>query len=80
MLKKYPELNERQKAIIKHALDNPDKQYTISAHQNYHSVTYEVARRDLLYLTKKQFLIKTKKGKKFYYISNHQLKKRVSEK
>ncbi len=80
MLKKYPELNERQKAIIKHALDNPDKQYTISAHQNYHSVTYEAARRDLLYLTEKQFLIKTKKGKKFYYISNHQLKKRVSGK
>ncbi|MFH2137664.1 MAG: Fic family protein [Candidatus Omnitrophota bacterium] len=80
MLKKYPELNERQKALVKHALDNPNAQYTMNTHQNYHSVTYEAARRDLLYLTKKQFLIKTKKGRKFYYIPHNQLKKRVSSK
>ncbi|MBU1924928.1 MAG: Fic family protein [Candidatus Omnitrophica bacterium] len=80
LLTRHPELNQRQKVLVKHALDNPNTQYTIATHQNCHRVTYETARRDLMYLTKKQFLIKTKKGRKFYYVPHNQLRKHVSKK
>lgn len=76
-LKKYPELNNRQKDLIRHALDNPDSQYAISMHQNIHNVTYEAARRDLLYIANKGFLTKTKKGRKFYFVPSDKLHKKI---
>jgi len=66
--KKLPELNDRQRDLLRHALDHSDAQYTIHTHQTIHSITYESARRDLLYLEKKKLFNKIKKGKKFYYL------------
>jgi Fic family protein len=66
-LKKYPELNERQRDLLRHAVDNPDSQYTIEAHQTVNNVTYETARKDLLSLQDKSLLDKVKKGRKFYF-------------
>ena len=72
-LKKYPELNVRQKELLKHAIDNPDSQYTIEAHQTTNNVTYETARRDLAGLQNKDLLDKIQKGKKFYYTPSKNL-------
>ncbi len=76
-LKKYPELNDRQKNLIKHALDNPDTQYTLVSHQNVHNITYESARRDLLYLVEKDLLLKMKKGRKFYFVLSDSMFKKI---
>lgn len=75
-LKKYKDLNDRQRALLRHAIEHFDAQYTIVAHQNIHDITYEAARRDLLLLEKKQLLIKTKKGKQFCYIPSDGLQKK----
>lgn len=79
-LKKYPELNDRQKNLIKHALDNPEIQYTLVSHQNVHNITYESARRDLLYLVEKEFLIKMKRGRKFYFTLSDNIFKKIKGK
>ncbi|MCK9432318.1 MAG: Fic family protein [Candidatus Omnitrophica bacterium] len=72
-LKKYPELNERQREVLGVAIDNPDSQYTIEGHQTTNNVTYETARRDLADLEEKKLLDKVKKGKKFYYVASKNL-------
>ena len=73
-LKKYPDLNTRQKEAMKHIIDHPDELYTISSHQNVYNVTYETARRDLLKLSKEKLIIMVKKGKKFCYIAAKKFK------
>ncbi|OGX16451.1 MAG: hypothetical protein A2166_01015 [Omnitrophica WOR_2 bacterium RBG_13_41_10] len=72
-LKKYPELNERQRDLLRHAIDNPDSQYTIEAHQTINSVTYETARKDLAYIQNKGLFNRVKKGRKFYFIPSKNL-------
>jgi Fic family protein len=67
-LKQYQDLNERQKALIKHAMDNPESQYIISMHKTVNNITYETARTDLLELVKLGLLDKIKKGRKFYFV------------
>lgn len=74
-LKKYPELNERQRDLLRHAVDNHDTQYTIEAHQTVNNITYETARRDLSLLQEKNLLDKVKKGRKFYFIPSKNLLK-----
>jgi Fic family protein len=79
-LQKYPELNHRQRELLKHSLDNPDAQYTVQEYKTINSITYETARRDLLYLAEKKLLIKAKKGKKFYFMPTHNLSSRIKTK
>ena len=79
-LRKYPDLNNRQKSLIMHALENPDNLYTISAHQSTNNVTYEAARRDLIDLEKKKFLIKSKTGKTFVFIPSENIQRMIKKK
>jgi len=79
-LKKLPQLNDRQRGLIKHALEHPDSRYTISYHQTVHNITYEAARRDLLDLAKNYYLIKTKEGRKFYFMPSENLDKKIKKK
>lgn len=72
-LKKYPDLNERQRQLLRSAIDNPDSQYTIEAHKTVNDVTYETARRDLIDLQQKTLLNKIQKGRKFYFIPSKNL-------
>ena len=76
-LQKYPELNQRQRELLKHSLDNPDAQYTVQEHKTINNITYETARRDLLYLAQKKLLIKTKRGKKFYFMTSQDLSSKI---
>jgi Fic family protein len=72
-LKKHADLNERQRDLLRHAIDSPDSEYTIEAHKTINNVTYETARKDLINLQKKGFLDKIKKGKKFYFTPSKNL-------
>ncbi|MDD5292650.1 MAG: Fic family protein, partial [Candidatus Omnitrophica bacterium] len=76
-LQKYPELNHRQRELLRHSLDNLDAQYTVQEHKTINNITYETARRDLLYLTEKKLLIKTKKGRKFYFMPSLDLNSKI---
>lgn len=78
-LRKYPELNERQKALIKNAVENPDKIYTIAYHASVHNVTYESARKDLLDIEKNRFFIMNKKGREFIFIPEENLASKIAK-
>jgi len=79
-LRKYPDLNDRQKDLLRHAVENPDDTYTINVHQSINDITYESARKDLLDLEKRKFLIRTKKGKEFCYIPVENLSNKLKRK
>lgn len=64
---KNPDLNARQTTVIEHALRRPELEYNIQWHKNYHGVTYQTARTDLLDLVERRFMEKIKRGKKFFF-------------
>ena len=70
-------MNDRQQALIQHALKHPDFIYTIESHKNSHHGAYQTARTDLLTLAKKGYLEKIKTGRAFQFIVPAGLPKKV---
>lgn len=60
-------LNHRQIALLSHAGRHPLHRYTVTSHQTRHAVVYQTARTDLLNLTDRGLLLKSKIGKTFYF-------------
>ena len=67
LLKGAEGLNARQRALLQHALKNPDAAYTIKSHQNSHRVAYGTARSDLLQLSARGLLKQNKSGRQFVF-------------
>lgn len=78
-LQSHPELNLRQINILKHALSHPGFSYTIQQHKNFHGVTYQTARTDLLDLSKKDMMELIKSGKTFYFVLNKKIEESVDK-
>lgn len=72
-------LNHRQKALISHALKNPDSGFTVYSHQGAHSVSYASARSDLLTLVEKGFLVAEKSGKTRIFYPAPDLEQRLNK-
>lgn len=72
------ELNPRQLALIRHALEKPQARYTVDSHQISHGVTYETARTDLLKLAKAGLLLQGKSGRRFIYRPASDLRAKLS--
>ena len=71
-------LNQRQLAVLEHALKNTNAIYSIKEHQNIHGVTYQTARMDLLTLSDKlKLLQKLKDGQQFIFMSPPDLRQRL---
>jgi len=62
MLRSTVTLNHRQIALLGHALRHPGMRYTIDSHQKSHAVVYQTARTDLMDLSKRRLLDKTRAG------------------
>jgi Fic family protein len=72
------QLNNRQLAVLEHALANPNAIYTIQGHQQAHGISHQTARQDLLKMANKlQLLRKRKLGKSVIFISPSDLKERL---
>jgi len=72
------QLNFRQLALLRHALKHPRFSYVITEHQRSHGISYDVARKDLLQMADKlNLLIKTKRGKSYYFVVPADLEKRI---
>ncbi|MCF8093674.1 MAG: Fic family protein [Desulfotignum sp.] len=73
-------LNFRQLAILRHALIHPRFIYNINEHRNSHGISYETARKDLLYMSDKLNLLnKLKEGRTFIFISPSDLEERIKK-
>jgi Fic family protein len=60
-------LNERQLALLGHALRHPEASYTLESHRRSHAVSYQTARTDLLTLAEVRLLEQHKRGKAFVF-------------
>ncbi|HRN61029.1 MAG TPA: Fic family protein [Luteimonas sp.] len=60
-------LNHRQRALLLHAIRNPDSVYDIAGHQASHRITYPTARSDLLGLVELGLLDQDRRGKAFVF-------------
>ena len=74
------QLNDRQLALINHALNKSLARYTVESHRISHGVSYETARSDLLRLTELGLLEQRKSGKAHVFVPAHDLRKRLKEK
>jgi hypothetical protein len=61
------EFNQRQLAVLAHAMRNPDQRYSIAEHRKLHDVVYETARTDLMTLAERGLLERRKIGKAYYF-------------
>lgn len=72
-------LNFRQLALLRHALKHPRFSYVVREHQNSHGISYDVARKDLLEMADAlKLLVKTKEGKRYYFVVPNDLEKRIA--
>ena len=70
-------LNHRQRALLLHAIRNPESAYEIAGHQAAHRVTYPTARADLLGLVKLGLLDQGRSGKAFVFTPAADMSKRL---
>lgn len=77
LLRKFPEINHRQRAVLIHALTHPEATYTFRSHTRSHRVVYQTGRTDLLDLAEKGFLEKVKKKNAFYFVPAKDLEKKL---
>jgi len=72
-------LNFRQLALLRHALKHPRFSYVVQEHQQSHGISYDVARKDLLEMADKlKLLVKTKQGKRYYFVVPNDLEQRIA--
>lgn len=71
-------LNFRQLALLRHALKHPRFAYVIEEHQHSHGISYDVARKDLLFMAEElKLLTKTKEGKRYLFVVPEDLERRI---
>jgi len=72
-------LNFRQLALLRHALKHPRFSYVVQEHQRSHGISYDVARKDLLEMADKlKLLVKTKEGRRYYFLAPSDLEARIA--
>ena len=70
-------LNHRQRALLLHAIRNPDSIYEIAGHQASHRITYPTARSDLLGLVELGLLDQDRWGKAFVFTPAPDMSRRL---
>ena len=79
VLRQDPLLNQRQRAILARALRVPEAEFNIRYHKRNHNVAYTTARRDLLELAEKGYLLMEQRGKAFIFVGAPKLQSLVRE-
>lgn len=74
------QLNHRQLAILRHALNHPNAIYSIQEHQASHNISYQTARTDLLALSDRfNILSKRKYGNAFVFVAPPDLGQKLAD-
>ncbi len=76
-LRRDLDLNVRQRALLAHALRNPEAVYTHESHGNSHQISVPTARADLLSLVDAKLLTLARRGKRIVYRPARQLELRI---
>ncbi len=71
------DLNDRQLALLSHAMRHPGHRYTIQSHRRSHDVAYATARSDLLGLAELGLLEKRRAGKGYSFRAPPDLEDRI---
>lgn len=71
--------NHRQRALLTHAVQHPDAEYTVKSHQRSHNVVLQTARNDLRDLEKNELLISRKEGRVVHFRPLRDLARRLRE-
>lgn len=77
LVSKSVALNERQIALLTHALAHEDAEYTFEGHRRSHGVVYQTARADLLDLAERGLLSQTKVGRTLVFAPRPDLEARI---
>jgi Fic family protein len=77
LLKADIAVNQRQVALLGHALRSPDAIYTFGAHASTHGVTHETARSDLTGLERRGLLERHRRGREYRFTAPSDLSDRL---
>lgn len=73
IMRRDPELNQRQRSIVSRALRNPQATFRIAYHRTNHNIAYATARRDLVELEERGYLKSELRGKAFVFLPSDSL-------
>lgn len=79
LMRSSDSFNYRQLALLGDAVRHPSQRYTILSHARSHGVTHEAARQDLLDLTRRGLMERTRVGRKYTFSPVPHLESRLSE-
>jgi len=79
ILRREPLLNQRQRSILARALRVPDAEFAIRYHRRNHNIAYTTARRDLLELAEKGYLVMQQRGKAFIFSAAEGLQEKLGK-
>ncbi len=68
-LRRFPDLNHRQRAVLDRALQDPSQVFTFQSHQHSQGITLVTARNDLLDLAGRKLLVETKQGRQRAFVA-----------
>ena len=71
--------NDRQLALMAHAIKHPEAIFTIDSHRRSHGVSYQTARTDLRSLSHQKLLTEKKGGRAFEYSPAEDLTARIGK-
>jgi Fic family protein len=71
-------LNDRQVALLQHAIKTPTARYTVESHRVSHGVSYETARSDLMKLVSERLLEQRKRSKAHVFMPAEDLRTRLN--
>jgi Fic family protein len=79
IMRRDPELNQRQRSILSRALRDPQATFRIAYHRTNHNVAYATARRDLVELEDRGYIRSELRGKALVFLPSEALPELVDQ-
>lgn len=73
------DLNHRQVALLSHAMQHPDAEYSFQSHQTSHRVAFQTARTDLLDLELRGYLERIRRGRRYFFLPASDLDRHITD-
>ena len=78
LVRVFPNLNHRQVAVLREAVSDPRREFTIAAHQSEYCVSYGTAYADLTGLVKQRMMVRRRlQGRQWVFFADDDLARRL---